>query len=1032
MINASDELKEAFLAGRQKNLTLNFDDGSTLTNDDIVVESMVIEQMLCSEPQMTFGVVAASSFKIDIFYTPMSYVGMWVDVFIETENQSIKLGKFKIDESPVSDDHNKRTLIGYDKLYDVLNTNYADWYKELTLPKTLKEFRDAFFTEIGIVQENKQLVNDSITVERTVALDTLSGSQILQRILELNGAFGFVTNLGKFKYVTYEAGFGTFPSEDLYPQQSGLYPSKSSDITFVDEESVVLNSLIYDDYDISQITGIKLRQDDEDEGAFVGTDENIYCINGNFLVFGKNSQDLESIALNILGFVNKIIYRPVQCKVRCHPWMELGDIIRVISKNGNVLFPIFERTITGITALYDEYRAQGQQFYSYTANNITNMVENLQSKTLRIVQNVDEVSTTLATTTQRLDGRIDNTETLISQTATEITAAYTEAISDAESDMQEYTDNRITIDRNGVHIQAVKSSGAEATLDLGYEYVAGTSNTKAILKVNADNIELSASETIDLMSGGTINLTTENINISSTNFAVDRQGNVTAHSLTLDGGTIDISSGSGSSYREFKVNQNGTLEIHLANLDLDTDGTLSMNKGSINLGVISGGYNFTVDSSGYVVAKHIEIDGGTIDIHNNSSGSNYREFKVNSDGTLEIHLANLDLETDGTLNMEKGSINLGYDSTLQDYKFKVDNNGNLTARNAQLYGSLITESGVKKAELTSGDLNFYYNDSKLATYTWGAWKYTQSMGNHIVSPSGAEFIAFGQPYGSLTNYVSEANDNLIINYGCDPFGIEEGIIAFSGMCANKITFFDGEDYHPDDWFMEPTYYQTIITYNSYSDFPARSESGHLYYARSTDAFYRPSSSGGYINMNTEHHANWSTLPTTGSTNVVYVMDDTGDIYLWSYKRYIHIYDYYLGFHIDPGAYMSIGDSNITYISQRTYNPPALTVEGVIYQSQYNDDDFQPVADMGNFRSEEYLFENVVANSRYTLNCTFDTPMRGTPRVVATPICDGQLPVDVCINNVSASGYTIILKTGSAGYQYNSMYVHVIAFCDFYM
>ena len=75
------------------------------------------------------------------------------------------------------------------------------------------------------------------------------------------------------------------------------------------------------------------------------------------------------------------------------------------------------------------------------------------------------------------------------------------------------TENQIVLkaDANGKIVQAA----------LNADPAAGTE-----FKVNADNIRLSANDILNLIAGGTINLTSGNINITSDNWGVDSQGNM--------------------------------------------------------------------------------------------------------------------------------------------------------------------------------------------------------------------------------------------------------------------------------------------------------------------------------------------------------------------------------------------------------------------------------------------------------------------------------------------------------------------------
>ena len=59
-------------------------------------------------------------------------------------------------------------------------------------------------------------------------------------------------------------------------------------------------------------------------------------------------------------------------------------------------------------------------------------------------------------------------------------------------------------------------------------------------KLNADKIELLANDILNLLAGNTINLTSKNIVIASTNFNVDKNGNMTCNNANVIGGSIKL------------------------------------------------------------------------------------------------------------------------------------------------------------------------------------------------------------------------------------------------------------------------------------------------------------------------------------------------------------------------------------------------------------------------------------------------------------------------------------------------------------
>ena len=166
MIDVSEELKDAFLSHTQKNIFLSFSDTSyNLTENDLKLEAVTLEQSICDETILTFGKCSSSCFKFTMKNNNKSYKNLGFDVTLtaydfEGNSYPLSLGHYIVYEDTVSDDRNYRSIVAYDTLKAVMQTDYKDWYHSLTFPISLKAFRDAFFLHIGINQESKVLIND--------------------------------------------------------------------------------------------------------------------------------------------------------------------------------------------------------------------------------------------------------------------------------------------------------------------------------------------------------------------------------------------------------------------------------------------------------------------------------------------------------------------------------------------------------------------------------------------------------------------------------------------------------------------------------------------------------------------------------------------------------------------------------------------------------------------------------------------------------------------------------------------------------
>ncbi len=94
----------------------------------------------------------------------------------------------------------------------------------------------------------------------------------------------------------------------------------------------------------------------------------------------------------------------------------------------------------------------------------------------------------------------------------------------------------ISIDKaNAEIVLKVNSDGKIAQVRLDGDADEGT-----VIELDADAINLKASDILNLLAGNEINLTANNININSTNFKVDKDGNIIATSGTF-GGTVNTS-----------------------------------------------------------------------------------------------------------------------------------------------------------------------------------------------------------------------------------------------------------------------------------------------------------------------------------------------------------------------------------------------------------------------------------------------------------------------------------------------------------
>lgn len=338
------------------------------------------------------------------------------------ENDPFVYGTYTVQSDTPTADRTKRQIVAYDAMYDIINADVKSWYDGLSFPMTLKAFRDSFFAYLGIEQKETSLVNDSMTVNKTLvttqsedssvtAEATISGKTIIEAICEINGAFGNIGRGGRFEYVILKAIISAlYPAEDLYPRED-LFPSDAN------TESMTGHYITFD-YEAFQsqaITQLEIRADDSTAGAIVGTSGNNYVISGNFLISDKTGAEMKQIANNLLPVIAQAEYTPIKSS-ECvgNPCLELGDPIRFNTSREIVESYILQRTLTGVQSKRDAIASAGTEKHAVQNQTTREMVESLKRRTHTLEENADHLQSTYEDLEEQTNTKFEQTTKSIS------------------------------------------------------------------------------------------------------------------------------------------------------------------------------------------------------------------------------------------------------------------------------------------------------------------------------------------------------------------------------------------------------------------------------------------------------------------------------------------------------------------------------------------------------------------------------------------------------------------------------------------
>lgn len=487
-----------------KQLKIVCSDGSILTNKNFSSTSsdFSLSESLCSDSKLSFGKCESSCLKIKIANTVNSLKGQTLQVTETLANKDdvpFKIGTYIVDEDTLTSDKKYRNITAYDRLYSISSMNVSDWYSKLFPSKqvpliryenvtkewtytgidgkeiteyyeelepityyqteyesiTLKAFRDSFFKYIGLTQQSTTLVNDDMKVSKSVDDIDLTAKDVLEAICEINGVFGKMSRDDVFTYVELKPfSRGLFPSKTLYPNKS-LFPRKPGNVDTRRLEMGEYKTLQVGDTNFEQITKLQIRQSEDDIGYIAGDDTGVtYIIQGNFLTYSSGTEELKTIANNVLSKISKVIFNPVHITLQGNPCVETGDTIRIIDTNNNVYKSyVLQRTLTGIQMIMDSIISEGDQSLA-EVNGIHHDILKLQGKTNELSRLIEGTSSILNDYAKGLKSEIAQKTDSIKLDVSKSFAVTNDTIKKVQADLE----LKIDKDDNGQIISMINAS----------------------------------------------------------------------------------------------------------------------------------------------------------------------------------------------------------------------------------------------------------------------------------------------------------------------------------------------------------------------------------------------------------------------------------------------------------------------------------------------------------------------------------------------------------------------------------------------
>ena len=729
----------AFMEGSvDKQIVIENDEGTIrITNDELHNGEFELQESLCSGRSLSFGAAEAATVSFTVSNALLPMKGQWINISMVVDGHTespLSIGRYLVDSDKPTADRKKRNVVAYDALCQVLQADVAGWYNTLLPNKdsttTLKAFRDSFFEYFGIAQESVSLVNDHMTVEKTIEPEELSGKTVLNCICEINGCFGHIGRDGIFKYVCLTPiQDGLYPDEVLYPSET-LYP-KDQNRYFLQTGQYI--SATYEDYLVEPITKLQIRQEEDDIGCIVGNGDNAYVIQDNFLVYGKSAEELEEIATLVFGKICGIYYRPFSAKARGNPCLEVGDGISLGTRYASIHSYILQRTLRGIQALRDEYAAEGEQYQPTEVNSVNRSIQQLKGKTNRLIRSVEEtraemadmekgLRSSISVTASQIQTEIANTksglESSITQTASQIRSEVASVKSGLESSVTQTAKeirSEVSDSKNGLQTQITQNANSitsEVKRATDAENALSTKITQTDEKIRFDVNEtyetrVAVEEKVNAAKTSSNNYTDTKLALYSTttqmNSAIEQSANainISVNSKISDTKTY-VETQAEAAKNSAIADTTEKLKAYTTTTDMRTEIKTAVD--GINLSAYKTIKSYDEDMKSYSTTEEM---GSAIKLAVNGIDLSVFYKKTDVDGkvktlesSIKANAAAIELKvSNGTISssisQEAGKIAIKSNRiSISSTYFSLAENGKITATEVDLTGKITAESG---------------------------------------------------------------------------------------------------------------------------------------------------------------------------------------------------------------------------------------------------------------------------------------------------------------------------------------------------
>jgi hypothetical protein len=349
-----EALKREFTTetGRPKNYTIKIKNGPTYTGNNLSDGGVSITESLSSNNSFDLAAVEKPTIEFTLLNLERNIgllKGKEVELAITVGSMAMPAGTYIVDNAEKQNDH----------LYNIkasgmlakFNQDVSAWWnKEVQFPITHRELLISLCNKVGIDYQLPQTYTNSnaVIAQRNIYVNEATGATFLGYLQEMAGCF-FVTSRLLDNGRTLTIKKITQPTGTPGMVYTGSHYIGTVEIA---------------DYNIKKIDVLQIRATKDDIGVLAGNKDgkNPYLIEGNPLLYGMASSDLQPIATAIFNELKDVQYIPFTASMMGVPYIEPGDTIQFNTPAGATIKTLLmKRTFAGTQFFKDALETKAKE-----------------------------------------------------------------------------------------------------------------------------------------------------------------------------------------------------------------------------------------------------------------------------------------------------------------------------------------------------------------------------------------------------------------------------------------------------------------------------------------------------------------------------------------------------------------------------------------------------------------------------------------------------------------------------------------------